>query len=147
MPSSFDDLTVQADEVSFIEDDDRDPSSLVCLNDLDGPESAPLVPSQNTRGAALIATENDRPWLDTRGAATHTPAPQTTPKIETTPRIVQRRPCEPRHRRSSRGRPIRRRGSRRTTAPTRAGPDDSGDGDPDGDHHPLGRQGQSGEGR
>jgi hypothetical protein len=31
----------------------------------------------------------------------------------------------------------RRRGTRRTSAPTRAGPDDPGDPDPDGEHHPL----------
>jgi hypothetical protein len=39
--------------------------------------------------------------------------------------------------RASRGRPVKRRGSRRTSAPTRAGPDESGDPDPDGEHHPL----------
>lgn len=42
-----------------------------------------------------------------------------------------------RHRRASGAAPIRTAGSRRTTA-TRAGPDDdSGDSDPDGEHHPL----------
>jgi len=141
MSSSFDDLIVQPDEVRFIEDDDCDHSSLIwCLSDLNLPEPAPLVPSQDTRGAAVIATETDRPWLDTRGAANYDQAPQTTPR--TTPKIVRRRPCQSRHRRVARARPRRRRSSRRTSAPTRAGPD--GDQDPDGEHSPRGRQGLAG---
>ena len=118
-------------------EDDGDVSSLVRrLSDLDLPESTPPVPSQNTRGAAVIATENDQPWLNTRGAATYSPAPQTTPR--TALRIVRRRPCESRHRRSSRSRPTSRRSSRRTTAPTRAGP---GGSDPPGlDDEPPGER-------
>jgi hypothetical protein len=95
------------------------------------PKPALPMPPQSTRGAATIATEAVRVWLDTRGAATYVQAPQTPPKI------IRRRPCESRHGRSRRVRPIRRRGSRRTTATTRAGPDDSGDADPDGEHLPL----------
>jgi hypothetical protein len=38
--------------------------------------------------------------------------------------------CDQRHRRASRGRPIRRRGSRRTCAPTRGDPDSDGDPEP-----------------
>lgn len=40
----------------------------------------------------------------------------------------------PRERRAA---PVRREGSRRSTAPSRAGPDDPGDPDPDGEHNPL----------
>jgi hypothetical protein len=57
-----------------------------------------------------------------------TPLPQPAP---TRLRVPQPR------RRASRGRPIRRRGSRRTTAPTRDGPED-GDPEPAGPGDPVG---------
>jgi hypothetical protein len=96
---------------------------LICsFKDLSLPESASPLPSSDTRGAAQVATEADRPWLDTRGAATYVQAPRA---VESTATQRAARHCESRHRRSSRARPIRRRGSRRMSAATRAGPSDS----------------------
>lgn len=134
---------VEPVEVEALESEVGDPRSLFwTVAELKAwkasiPAPAGPVPSQNTRGAAQVATEADTPWLNTRGAATYVQAPRATRE----PRDVARfRSCESRHRRSPRARSVRTRGSRRgsgLTASTRAGPSDS---DPPLDDEPPGER-------
>lgn len=98
--------------------------------------------SPNTAGAADPADALDRPTLgvDPPSAAFITswsgeePAPTKVKVAWRDFRYVPKvRPCESRHRRAPRARPIRRRGSRRTSAPARDGPGGDSDGGLDGE--------------